>query len=249
MILGAGIPGVSLGSSGAASSCQGWGERMTHIQVITLTLPMRLASVNCYLVHTEDGCILIDTGCANARAALEKALAEAGCGPGDLSLIVLTNGDFDHTSNAAYLRDKFGAKLAMHPDDWPMLESGDTLSARQSPCWLLRALSPCLFGCGLGHRATPDLALGEGYDLSVHGLDARVVSIPGHSRGSIGILTGDGDLFCGDLMENTAGPALNTIMEDPLAAEASMEKLNILKIGTVYPGHGAPFPMAQYVVP
>jgi len=42
--------------------------------------------------------------------------------------------------------------------------------------------------------------LEEGQPLSDVGLDASVLHLPGHSKGSIGILTASGDLFCGDLL-------------------------------------------------
>ncbi len=73
-----------------------------------------------------------------------------------------------------------------------------------------------------------------------------MIWIPGHSKGSIGVLTASGDLFCGDLLENTKQPAQNSIMDDGAACEDSIKKLAALSIGTVYPGHGAPFPMAQF---
>jgi len=73
-----------------------------------------------------------------------------------------------------------------------------------------------------------------------------VLSIRGHSKGSIGILTENGALFCGDLLENTKGPAENSIMDDRAACKASIEKLANLPVETVYPGHGAPFSMAQF---
>ncbi len=84
-----------------------------------------MGSVNCYLLKNETRCLLIDTGGSNQRFELVKNLESAGCRPGDLKLIVLTHGDFDHTGNAAYLRQKFGAKLAMHAGDAGMLERGD----------------------------------------------------------------------------------------------------------------------------
>ena len=37
-----------------------------------------------------------------------------------------------------------------------------------------------------------------------------------------------------------------TIMGDLTAANASIEKLKSLKINTVYPGHGKPFPMSSF---
>jgi len=69
-------------------------------------LPYKLGGVNCYLIETDTGYILIDTGGSNKRTDLEKELESAGCQPGNLKLIVLTHGDFDHTGNAAYLRKK-----------------------------------------------------------------------------------------------------------------------------------------------
>jgi glyoxylase-like metal-dependent hydrolase (beta-lactamase superfamily II) len=92
---------------------------------------------------------------------------------------------------------------------------------------------------------TPDLELTEEFDLAAYGLAAAVISLPGHSRGSIGILTSDGDLFVGDLLENTKQPVLNSIMDDHVAAQASVEKLKSLNVKIIYPGHGAPFAMAQ----
>lgn len=73
----------------------------------------------------------------------------------------------------------------------------------------------------------------------------RAIYIPGHSKGSIGVMTADGDLFCGDLLENLSTPTFNTIMDDPATAQASLEKLKSLDIRTVYPGHGKPFSMEE----
>jgi len=103
-----------------------------------------------------------------------------------------------------------------------------------------------LFRFGKKERFKPDLYIDEGYDLSEYGLDAKVLHIPGHSKGSIGILTG-GDLFCGDLFENKDKPVLSSIMDDLSAANASVEKLKKLRIKTVYPGHGKPFSMEHFM--
>ena len=96
-----------------------------EIATIALALPFRMGSVNCYLISTEGGYILIDAGASSGRSALEKALVHAGCKPGNLDLIVLTHGDFDHTGNAAYLRGRYGTEVAMHADDAGMAERGD----------------------------------------------------------------------------------------------------------------------------
>ena len=213
----------------------------SEIQTITLHLPYRLGTVNCYLLQTGTGFVLIDTGAPNKRAELESELAKAGCRPGNLALIALTHGDFDHTGNAAYLREAFGAKIAMHKNDAGMAEQGDMFWNRSSGSALFRIIAPILFRFSKSNRFTPDIYLEAGADLSEYGFEAQVLSLPGHSLGSAGFLTAAGDLFCGDLLENYGEPALNSIMDDPAAARASVEYLRSLATTTVYPGHGQPF--------
>jgi hydroxyacylglutathione hydrolase len=222
---------------------------MDQIKTITLALPFRLGEVNCYLVRRDAGFVLIDTGPSNRRSELEQALASAGCTPsdGNLSLIVLTHGDFDHTGNAAYLRQEFGAKIAMHGDDAGMAERGDMFWSRSSRNALLHLLAPILFRFPKSNRFRPDVSLEDGDSLVQYGLDARVLSIPGYSRGSIGILMASSDLFCGDLLENPGEPTANSIMDDPAACMASIKRLEGLGIRTVYPGHGASFPMSSFL--
>ncbi|GAB6273774.1 MAG: MBL fold metallo-hydrolase [Peptococcaceae bacterium] len=218
-----------------------------EIKTINLLLPYKLGSVNCYLVKTADGHILIDTGGSNKRTGLEKELASAGCKPGGLKLIVITHGDFDHTGNAAYLRKKFGAKIVMHHDDSGMVEYGNMFWNRKKGNIFFGVIARLLFGFGKPERFKPDLYIEDGYDFSGSGFDAKVLHLPGHSKGSIGILTTGGDLFCGDLLENKDKPVLNSIIDDLAAANAGVEKLKSLKINTVYPGHGKPFPMGLFI--
>ena len=214
-----------------------------EVKVITLPLPLGISRVNCYLLGSDAGYTLIDAGSSNARRVLVRELESAGCKPGSLKLVILTHGDFDHTGNAAYLRRTFGARIAMHADDAPMAERGDMFASRKKPNVVIRKLIPILSGFGQAARFTPDVLLEDGCDLSAYGLEATVISIPGHTRGSIAILTAGGDLFCGDLLDNTDKPVLNSLIDDPAAANASVAKLEALRIGTVYPGHGPPFAM------
>jgi len=220
---------------------------MRKIIIICLPLPYKLGTVNCYLIKTDTSYILIDTGCSNKRTELEKELERACCKPGNLKLIVLTHGDFDHTGNASHIREKFGAKIVMHYDDSGMVERRNMFWNRRKGNILLGMIARILFRFGKKERFKPDLYIDEGYDLSEYGFDAKVLHIPGHSKGSIGILTANGDLFCGDLFENKDKPVLSSIMDDLTTANASVEKLKSLEIKTVYPGHGGPFSMELFM--
>jgi glyoxylase-like metal-dependent hydrolase (beta-lactamase superfamily II) len=215
------------------------------VTTITLPLPLRIGNVNSYAVETDCGYVLIDTGGSNSRTRIEEALRRVGCEPGSLELIILTHGDFDHIGNAAYIRAAFGGVIAMHYADAGMAERGDMFWNRQSGNAAIRVIARIFFRLSEPNRFTPDLYVEDGTDLSAFGIDARILSIPGHSKGSIGILTAAGDLFCGDLLENVRRPARKSIVDDAAECAASIERLSELRIRTVYPGHGKPFPMDQ----
>ena len=84
-------------------------------------------------------------------------------------------------------------------------------------------------------------------NLRGSGLNAKVISLPGHTEGSIGIITATGDLFCGDLLVGGKEPSINSFIDDMTEAKSSINKLKSRGIKTVYPGHGKPFPMDKLV--
>ena len=91
----------------------------------------------------------------------------------------------------------------------------------------------------------PDIYLEEGQKLTEYGLDAMVIHIPGHTKGSIGILSDNGILFAGDIFTNRKKPDLATYIENFKDLENSYARLKTLQIKTVYPGHGRPFGMEE----
>ena len=211
-------------------------------------------NVNCYLIKTKYEFILIDSGYSNQRSNVERALDSAGVQRGNLRLILLTHGDFDHAGNCAYLRDKYQSRIAMHKADQGMVENGDLFYSRKGRNFIIRTLVKLMlpiFRMNLKKKDqfTPDIYLEEGDDLSDYGFNAQVVHLPGHSKGSIAFITTEGDLFIGDLLENhkKRGPVKGSLIDDSLEFSASIDKLKSLPINTVYPGHGNPFQMEDFI--
>ena len=198
---------------------------------------------NCYLLLTDKGFILIDTGGKFKRGKLEQALAGNGCRPGDLDLIILTHGDFDHTGNCAYLCEKYGTVVAMHRYDVGMVEYGNMFWNRETGNIFIKKLVNLVFKI---RRFKPSFELDEQSDLSKYGLDAKILYLPGHSKGSIGILTSGKDLFCGDLFTNQKKPEANSLVDNLNELNESISKVKSYDINTVYPGHGQPFQMRSY---
>lgn len=197
-------------------------------------------TVNAYLLEFEAGFILIDTGFAKRRDDLVSALEEAGCNRDNLKLVILTHGDPDHVGNASFLRSEYGVGLAMHRADTGMVERCDMTWNRGmyfGQELILKAITPFI-KC---ETFKPDLYLKAGERLDEYGLAAEVIHIPGHSKGSIGIVTDSGALFCGDLFNNIRKPTWHIIV-DKIAASNSLVRIRDKShITTVYPGHGDPF--------
>jgi hydroxyacylglutathione hydrolase len=214
----------------------------------SLAKAINLGGVNCYLLAVADGYILIDTGFIGKRMQLDQALEEVGCKQGMLKLILLTHGDSDHADNCVHLRDKHGCKIAIHELDSGMVEHGDMNWNRKEKAdrfsLLFRLIGLIAKAFVRGNKFEtfkPDLLIDEAFDLKKYGLNARILHLPGHSKGSIGVLTEDGELYCGDFAYNLPGMQF---IDDMAAHSESMEKLKKLSIHTVYPGHGKPLPMS-----
>lgn len=208
----------------------------------------RHAAVNSYLVAARDGFVLIDTGKPESRNDLTKDLEDVGCRRGDLRLIVLTHGDYDHAGNAAYLRDEYGARIAMHRDDSGRVERADwdwNLKPKPDKFGFLFRVISVFIKPGPFDTFAPDAYVEDNESLIGYGLDATVLHLPGHTKGSIGILTTDGELFCGDLMDSMGRPSLEFFIDDMAAAKASLGRLKDLSVGMVYPGHGKPFQLER----
>lgn len=204
--------------------------------------------VNAYLLRSGDRFVLVDTLTVNKRAALESALAEAGCSADNLTLIVATHGDPDHIGNAAHLHRTLGAPIAAHSAEAQVSETGDMRAARtEAGGWtrLTLTVMSAVFGLPAADRYSPDILLDDGDSLGEFGIDATVVHMAGHSLGSISILTVDGDLICGDLLMNTKVPQATRLVADPVALAASVKRARALGVRTVYPGHGSPFSMSE----
>ena len=212
-----------------------------------------LGGTNCYLATTGNGHILFDTGFPFQRSKLEEELERRCDKPGSLELIVVTHGDIDHTGNCAYLREHYGAKIAMHEGDTEMcMKDGMTRDRGEVPAnlplpllalWLAKGLLTFALGQVRWRkpfdRFEPDLLLEEGQSLAEYGFDAKILYTPGHSKGSISVLTYDRDLICGDMFSNAWGRIIKS------TDEAALDRLKELGIETFYPGHGKPFSMEQ----
>jgi len=139
------------------------------------TTPLDL--VNSFLIQSDDGSLtLVDTGLKSAPPRILAALAEIGCGPSDVTTIVLTHAHQDHAGGAAALAEATGTGMTVHDDDIGFIETGQAPPRDESQ--LLGRLTrrvPSRFDAAPVARAMTD---GELLDCGL-----RVHHTPGHTPG------------------------------------------------------------------
>jgi hydroxyacylglutathione hydrolase len=225
-----------------------------------------LKGVNAYLLKSNEKFILVDTGgytildkeLNNRRREIETKLDEAGCKIENLKLIILTHGDYDHTSNADYLRKKYKCKIAMHADDEHLVKDLDYTKSMEDIKFKSFVFKIFLFFMKnkilnannkiikILEKFTPDILIDESFSLLDLGFSAKIIHIPGHTHGSIVIVTDNGDLIAGDVFQNAFRPTLApNAYNFELLNEGIKRLKGLVRIKTIYPGHGKPFEASE----
>ncbi len=198
----------------------------------------RIASgnVNCYIVADNDNAILIDTGRKKYR---EKILEK--CKEFHVSLIVLTHGHMDHCQNAAYLANALHIPIAMNKKDMNLIPDNrkQYLLAKTLLGKIVLSVSLSSFEKDRLEVFEPIFYLKNGDDLSEYGIAAKVVELPGHTKGSIGIEIED-NLFVGDALMNMFYPTVSMLYVDEQEMLSSAKHISELGDKTIYFGHGKP---------
>lgn len=216
-------------------------------------LRINLGMVNAYLLRAGKRFILIDTGMPMQWRKLEAELLRTGALPGKLALVVITHGDIDHAGNCAKLQKHYRVQIAIHPGDREQVELGEQLIRTPGTLvgrvlrgmWKIAAVFRKRGAFPAVETFTPDILLSDGQSLAEYGSDARILHTPGHTKGSIVLLTGDGQLFAGDTISNTFGSHAAPYIQDRRELRESIDKIKRLEPHTVYPGHGKPFPFSE----
>lgn len=192
---------------------------------------------NCFVASENESAVLIDT-CKSGF--VDKILHI--CKPYNIRLILLTHGHFDHAQNAAALSRELNAPVAMHRADVGLLS--DNFSQPLSSGGLLGRIvlnaSLKSFGSEKIPAFTPDVLLEEGDTLEEYGISARIVHLPGHTDGSIGVDFAEEHLFVGDALMNMFYPTTSMIFHNKDEMHKSAERIASLGKRTVYFGHGKP---------
>lgn len=196
---------------------------------------IKCGSGNCYIIHQNKSAILVDTSVKKYREhILEK------CRHANVSMIVLTHGHLDHVQNAAFLAKSLHIPVAMHEADYPLIQNKDDQKLISNN--IIGNLLLFFVGKSIEKESIeffkPDVYVKDGDSLAKYGVDAEIVGLPGHTKGSIGILSGQ-DIIVGDALMNMVSPSKPYIFTNREQTDKSVEKINALSPKRVFFGHGS----------
>ena len=188
--------------------------------------------------------VLVDTGSPGELDDLEAGLAALGVRLADVKCAVVTHVHSDHAGNARGLQRK-GIRIIAGSADLNRAISGDrgTLHATSFFArYVLILLIPRYFDA-----FWPDVRVADTYDLHDCGVDATVVTAPGHTPGSLVVIAGTiafvGDLFRGGALAgyvHPSEPEEHFYQDDLAAAHQRIRELLARGIQTFVMGHGGP---------
>jgi glyoxylase-like metal-dependent hydrolase (beta-lactamase superfamily II) len=192
---------------------------------------------NCYIVTDGKAAILVDTA---SGENLEMVTAE--CDKYEMKLIFLTHVHFDHAENAKALSERYNVPVAFNKADEELFESFD-----KQPLKSYGLVGKVVLGMSLKvlkntEVKKPDniIFVEDGDDLGSYGFNAKVIAMPGHTNGSIGLDVEETHLLVGDALDNWITPGIAHLYYDFDAVKKSAEKIRSLGERTVYYGHGKP---------
>lgn len=202
---------------------------------------------NVYLLRGTKN-ILIDSGTPKGTSKIEKALAKLGLTPSDLALIVLTHGHADHGGGTAYFQEKYQVPVLGGKGDAEMMARGTNGEFE------VKSFAGRLLGDFVNYPFTPYvadhwLALGERWDLAPYGIAGEVVTLPGHTPGSLAIKLESGEIFVGDLLRGSMiakkQVRLHFFHEDRTKVDQQIRALIGEGFNTFYLGHWGPLSAAE----
>lgn len=215
------------------------------MRIIRIPLPYS----NAYLVIDQHA-ILVDAGFPGDADAIMRAIARAGLTPRDITLLVHTHGHIDHAGTTAELTRRIGMPTMIHQADAHNLITGTNgivtprnFEARLVAAMLVRPFDP----------VTPDIVLSAETSLQAYGVDGQIIFTPGHTKGSLSLLFGNGEAIVGDVIMGgwwggvlrPQHPNYHYFIDDIHDVHQSISRLLSYAPTRWYVGHGGPLALAR----
>lgn len=193
----------------------------------------RFMYFNLFVIEGENGDILIDTGFIGMKRKLKRWLDNF-----NIKLVILTHAHVDHIWNVSYIKKLYNCEIAISEDDIINIDNTKIKSEPSKKCytkwtklmnWGMRKFIPKKFDI--------DITLNNNDMLEKYGINLKIISLPGHTIGSTGIMYKD-YLFAGDALVNRGKrPTIAFQNQNNETALQSYKKINELNPRIIFVGH------------
>jgi metallo-beta-lactamase class B len=124
-----------------------------------------------FLFTTSEGHILMNTGMPSSGPMIVDSIRKLGFRPEDIKIMINGHAHIDHAGAFAYLKQQFGAQLAVMKDDVAAMESGDKDDFKYANDFVYPP-------------AKVDRVLRDGDTIKVGDVLLTAYHTPGHTRGA-----------------------------------------------------------------
>lgn len=167
--------------------------------------------VSAWLIHTDDGTVLIDTLYGPFQKQIVENIAKTGTDLADIKYVMMTHGHFDHVGGAASLKPLLpNATFVMTQGGWDeAVESAEKSKGGRREWTMIE----------------PEMVVADGDKITVGGNTFEVIETPGHTWGTASYMY---DVKDGDNTHRAitiGGLGLNAI-DGPTQVEAYIESVD-----------------------
>jgi metallo-beta-lactamase class B len=157
-----GTPGMSIAELSDTAR-----QRMAPAKVFDNLYVLGIKTVTAWALTTSEGIILFDAMFHhNVEETVVDSMRRLGLDPADIKYVIVSHAHNDHFGGAKYLQDAFGARIVMSIEDWEHMRSWPQLGS-------------------LAPFPRDDIAVRDGYTITLGDTTVRIVATPGHTPGTI----------------------------------------------------------------
>lgn len=207
-----------------------------------LKAPTRQSNV--YLLKNKPHYVLIDSGMRGDRDYLFDFLKSQGLKENDPLHIMVTHGHKDHISNINALSLHFNTTVYSSElvKEKLLLGKSEDIEASNLFMMVVTGITATVPSLRTFDPVETDILVNDGDHLVFGDEDLTILSTPGHTEGSISILTGNDEMFVGDACFNIYSKDVFPPIMTDLEALSKTYDLYIEKDPRIlYPGHGESF--------
>ena len=164
-------PLLILTAAPAAAQPEEWSRPFPAHRVIGNLYSVGTYDLGCFLIATDEGHLLINTGLADSTALIRENIESLGFRFDDIRILLTMQAHYDHAAAFAEIKEATGARMWATAADAPLLRDGG-------------ASDPHFQGEYTFAPVAVDRVLRDGEVIALGGVRLTVVETPGHTPGS-----------------------------------------------------------------